>query len=877
MWVEIVIMIAVLTTLSLLMSLPRGEFIYCEDIGSCVNESITVSCLEWSQATKIYCEGLGSCFKSSLIHNHVNPSLGGATQCHGKRSCQNAQFLTGNAVYSADIRGYLGLAWSEKVFNLSNSNGWGHLGCFGEASCYKIKMISYVIKVQARGHMSVAYVDKIANVDDIQGWGMFGMTNSFIYNDNKNTSNEITATMYGFYSGYNTTIYCGTGHNCSVVCQTNGCENLNFICGNYYDNYLNGSSNTTGIANAHAGICVVSCNETEGIICPNGWQNGINNYTIGIDSNYSYNYNYLSLLQVLSNITSGLEKYFRVSALKQDYIELPNSNINSSLYDIVANFDFECENNSMNHNLSLCTDYSQCENQKIEFTNNSDENICCSGDSSCNSATIVSNMNSLIESHDVYCDGDYSCRAANITLSVSNKDNVYCRARYACLYVKLGPNFNNAICSGERSCYKSSLINNGNVVGCFGYESCAQGNIFNVKYIIATSYLGLFNTTISSDGINIDVYLLGYQSGKELSIICGDGDECTLYCITRQVCEAVDSFSCKNSPTSCYLNTVYLNASVPSVAPTATPTAALTTEPSKQDSVGEVDIVINPMSSNTTTNTIYLNDSRIASQIVAKFTILFSNDDNIDNDTEGNIKYLSSTINILFKDFMQDKINRIKYPKNNTQELAVDVNTTVEIVYTGTDSITTNDNNNNNNNTNKTISSMGNIRRRFLLQFLTTGDNTNDGEEEEEESENDNGELTIQVETIIIIENEIINSENSSYFSNITDVFYDILQATQNIFNTTDVFIDNINIFVSITTITDEQDKTVDDNSYDNKKFWTPEMIAVLSMIVVGLCIVSSVLFCCITFCCKKRKESHESRKNSRLAGLELQSASQSD
>ena len=81
----------------------------------------------------IQCKGFGACVFSSIVNN-INEST---TACWGKQSCQRLQTLSGVTFYGADIRGFLGLAWTNNV-NRSNSV----IGCESEGSCYGINITS---------------------------------------------------------------------------------------------------------------------------------------------------------------------------------------------------------------------------------------------------------------------------------------------------------------------------------------------------------------------------------------------------------------------------------------------------------------------------------------------------------------------------------------------------------------------------------------------------------------------------------------------------------------------------------------------------------------------------------------------------------------
>ena len=941
------------------LSLAQDENIDCEKSGSCIYQQLNPSRI--NKTGHILCDGLGSCFGSTIINNNLDST----TACHGKRSCQNLVSLSGTTIYPADVRGYLGLAWTEKIENITTV-----IGCGSEAACYGIKRITGAKLMTIGGHMGSASINVINNVQMIVANASFSLKDSVVRITNStstgtvdNSSQVFVAWMFGFYSGYNATIYCESGQHCSIICQTNGCENLNFICdvtsGNNY--------------------CSVSCNNSDGIICPNGWQNGMNNY------NYSYNYSgtrlgYLWLLNNLSNITFGLEDYFNITRLDNHYISYEN--VTQFASDIVEYFDYECRNINANVEFSMCGDAEQCRGQTIEYTNGN-TNICCSGVSGCRSSDIWLNSNyeSNIRNnfnntnktnttttatirHNLYCDGDKACRDATIVLFNSNyndyTDNIYCRGRLSCFYGISINNFDKVICSGKKACHSYAVIGNGNVLACLGGSSCNGASIINVRTVIATGSFSLCGSQIINNGRDLDIYLLGYQSSDGLTIICQTGTSCTVYCMNINVCNATIKFSCSSQVEICNkefvsLDPVYYNYShydtdnnnnlpnptslptsmttsiptgIPSSITTLNPTTVASLLPSyaaflptnvltympdssstsvssdtpssqptklpsdfnstiesifttsinvnttqnkvnsdDDDGVGDINIIIGNEdtagddrlnSSIITPNTtlfVYSNSSQLRSKLEITFTILLDSintqshsfDMNSKNNTSitttsntsehkllihEKLEFLSTKITSLFGKYFDDAVGFVNNIYNSSEDdnktaHEIYINTTIELVEDNT----------------------ANTPSRRILQSEMNDTSTS---------------TSVQVDTIIIIENEVIDTANSSYFDNIGNVFYLILNATNDIFNVTDATIDYITIFVTIIPVPEENqsDKTSDDNDddvgdeeVDNGGFWTPELIAVLVMIGVGLCVVSCVLFCCISFCCKKSQQ----------------------
>ena len=86
------------------------------------------------------------------------------------------------------------------------------------------------------------------------------------------------------------------------------------------------------------------------------------------------------------------------------------------------------------------------------------------------------------------------------------------------------------------------------------------------------------------------------------------------------------------------------------------------------------------------------------------------------------------------------------------------------------------------------------------------------------------------------------------------EIFYDIINVTRIIFNTIFVILYGADIDVSIIPVDNGQGDSKSDPK--NRSFWTPEAVALLMMVITGLCFVSSILFCVIVFCCRKRNMS---------------------
>ena len=523
---------------------------------------------------------MGSCFHSSITKsiNTANETNTLRTKCRGKRACQNLHYLDSNIRYPAVIDGYLGLGWTKNI-DIDNN-----MGCFGEGACYKSHEIIYTNQISAYGYMSAADIYDGFNVARVKAWGSFAFKNSFVYSASEN--NMIEAEMYGFYSGYNSTIYCKPNHTCKIYCQSNGCENMNFIC------------------NFNQSHCFVSCDQSKGIICPNGWQNGINN----ISSMYTHTYSeYLSLLQSLSNLTDA---FTFLDGEYDDYISYSDETSNKK--QILDNFDFECNNNSDNSNNYKCSNFTSCHSHTFNLTHTNNSNICCSGMNGCFKSVIMytDRSSSTVDSvggSNIYCDGYQGCSEATMILDSNLRDDVYCRGKNGCMDTSI-QYFNKLICGGHSSCQKSDLIANGEIVLCNGYRSCFSTVFTNITYIIAGGHLSLENSNIISGGNDgdINVYLLGYQSAVGLNITCDKGDKCTLYCLNEDICNDIMWYGCNESNSSagginnvCGWNRIILNATVTVINSTSNYNYISTSSDetdddsdNESDPIGEIEIVI---------------------------------------------------------------------------------------------------------------------------------------------------------------------------------------------------------------------------------------------------------------------------------------------
>ena len=491
----------------------NGQLTQCYNEFECVNSTIVVT------SGSIDCYGLGSCAWSS-IDNIGSSDDGRTTRCWGSRSCQNSPVFSGTVEYESDIRGYLGLAWSKYVDTDT-------LACFGEASCYKIENTTSNW-LYCYGFRSCDGIHN-NNGNDVRGYAPLSLQNSVLYNPS-------SVYLFGFFSGYNSTIYCQSGYNCNVYCYSNGCENLRLICND-------GSS------------CTVNCNDTQGVTCPNGWNasstyNDKNDYWI---EDQSSNY---QVLEMISNVFD-------------DYI----LNNETSFY-TKNKFSGECDEDDVATDDIICGEGYGCYNDDILSKNN----VCCGGAYSC-----VGSGFTITEFDNVYCDATHGCYNRDITGKDSSLSNIYSRGRYGIASGSTS-NFNFIMASGERSS-QSSTINYGNYLACFGRYSCYGATIRGVANIYAGGQFSMYYSTIISDGIGeLNVYLLAKSSEIDMDISCAVGDVCNIYCINNECDDDIGNIGCSSGTIgiNCDINWFY---SLPTSAPTKSPTLMPSWEPTNVPTV----------------------------------------------------------------------------------------------------------------------------------------------------------------------------------------------------------------------------------------------------------------------------------------------------
>ena len=534
-------MLAFLTT-CLILATVNGQNNYpqCLTAYSCANEIINGSF--W-----LNCYGVGSCLGAS-INNIGKDDDSKSTSCSAARACQYVSTFDGTVEYESDIRGFLGLAWTQDILV-------EQLNCLGEAACYQVKNATSRY-IRCRGFRACDGLQG-RNTEDIVGNGVLALENSILHNPSR-------AVFNGFYAGQNATVYCDYGYNCTIVCKVNGCENLNLICGN-----ITNPKNCSQF-DANLPFIVEIDEEDNGVAWPNGYQStststgssSNNNNISNINSNIVTNY-YNRFNQILAHFSNDKIDF------TLDYSTTGNDDYLSDPYY------FECDDSDRND--VLCQDYQQCSHETYSNKNN----ICCSAESTCVSTNISSFIN-------VYCDARYSCRSSII--DGKGTGNIYIRSKKAWIpdSPSLVKNFNSMMVTGHDSIWSSEIIN-GNYLACFGSSSCQNLTITSVKNIYAGGGESIFASEIISGGIGeMNVYFMGGSSAKYSSIVCSDDDICNIYCVTDNSCDGfttkcLDGASCLDRM-KVYLYTL---GETETLSPTNMPSDIISTDTNWTDTVSE--------------------------------------------------------------------------------------------------------------------------------------------------------------------------------------------------------------------------------------------------------------------------------------------------
>ena len=400
----------------------------CYGYQSCMNSSILVS-----ELANARCEGSYSCAGSSIIESSRS------TQCYGFHSCSNVNPLF---VMSGNIYAYGASAVVNS--NITVVSG-GEMTCYGDSSCADSFIVS------GGTHYMSAYLS--------------GQNSIF-----KSYNGSISVRFYATLSGKNSTILCGNGHTCSVICWDNACTGLNLAC-------------IDGI-----GTCTFSTTCTgadyDDQICPNGKK-------LSPFMNGTY-------LPDLSNVSSSYNDY--------------QTGLGDCKKPGIGQTDF-------------CDGYQSCTGEGLK--NNS---VCCSALRGCANAIGIEAGAVQLNSSFVRCDGYYACNSITngINITKASGGTVHIGGYYGVYETSVDAGGDgDIVCSGHASCWGDTLINAANLY-CNGYQSCWSTTVSDITNVYAYGYSGASFMTCKNaenvycgsgscrqtdiSNVNHDLYIYGYQS-----------------------------------------------------------------------------------------------------------------------------------------------------------------------------------------------------------------------------------------------------------------------------------------------------------------------------------------------------------------------------
>ena len=151
------------------------------------------------------------------------------------------------------------------------------------------------------------------------------------------------------------------------------------------------------------------------------------------------------------------------------------------------------------------------------------EEIRCHAYKSCIGADIYSGSELTM------CHGSYSCYESSL---LSSTDIVECFGLMSC--AKSNIIANDIDCYGELSCFQTNIssFNNDNTleIVCGGDHACYNSTIINATIVNSYGRLSLRNSTIISGINHMNIYIYGFYSGLNSTVICENGNNCTIYC-----------------------------------------------------------------------------------------------------------------------------------------------------------------------------------------------------------------------------------------------------------------------------------------------------------------------------------------------------------
>jgi len=552
-----------------------------------------------NQAT-IDCSGYNSCLNSRSIQSDQKISCSGTSSCEnikakgsissheiicdGSRSCKDSVIRSKEEYGFVDCKGDTSCFRSTIHATIIKCQGQDSCTnaalkgrkvlCQSKSSCKDTDIISEYIEINA---MRAGYRSTIYAPQQVYGYGYFGLTQAIIDSDNSGEIMEVF--MYGFMSGYGSTVICRENSKCILECKSSGCRELNYVC-------LNGANCVMKPQGCPTDNSVTRIN---GIDCPT-YHTNIPNQGDIIKS--LADPIYLQMIQEDNNDMDGIK------------IETSNTEIaTNSVLDGDCLTHQECQHEQLTADSVHCFGQGGCFKSVIDGSKVDDissNTALCYGDGSCAESTILKKHNvncggfnscisneilmdlkghiscfgsnscktGFVEANTIHCGGKRSCIHNKMTIA----SNVKCGGQESCSKTHINSD-ENVLCQGQRSCKESEVIANNNVI-CGAMLSCSNSKI-NTNIVKVFGYYGARESQIKANVIegygmyslyyaqidsgvngNMKVVANGYFSGYRATIICRKNSHCKLDCNGSNSCTeldyiCLDGAKCDVTPVKC--------------------------------------------------------------------------------------------------------------------------------------------------------------------------------------------------------------------------------------------------------------------------------------------------------------------------------------
>eukprot|EP01084_Bolivina_argentea_P194061 332925_1 len=394
----------------------------------------TTQCVGQSLNTDglVWSDGYKSSFGPST---HITADSG--VLCRGAFSC--------NSVSSLISESHLvcrGASSCSNIKHIEVTNGpYNSVYCYGANSC-EFSIFRKAKTVYCYGEKSCSN-SLFMNVPYIEGYGAFSLYNATIY-----STNSLSVNLYGEQSGFSAQLLCQSGDVCNINCAGNGCLMMYIECN---------------------GNCIIN-KETSHTSSP-------------ITHINLFDIHRLNLFYDSSSMNTANDHLCSTQSIHT----FDNFKERFSGHDIVIN----------NGGAICCRGHLSCNRiKKIQSSNNNNNPIICSGDSSCGIVEEITNNG------DIICSGYSSCSSGGYIQNINTPNNVYCEGQWSCSW---------------------GIISAANIY-CSGYESC--------RYC-----------TISSNG-DINIFFIGYDSALSSEIYCNKGNVCRIFCGVTAGCSSINMLQC---------------------------------------------------------------------------------------------------------------------------------------------------------------------------------------------------------------------------------------------------------------------------------------------------------------------------------------------